>query len=207
MGMRFESDHQEDDLSTYDAYTALEERKTGGKVVYYYVAAGLGILILVLVIVMMGNGAGRQETASRMGLIEKRLDDLEFRLGNLVQDTTAESDLGTLQQANEDLSRRFDSFEKKLEGRLNHINANLAKLEKQRQAAVPKTPPAAPKKKATAKPSAKAEPRQYTVKKGDTLYNISRKYGMSVDALRKMNGIGSDFKIYPGQKLKVKGKP
>jgi LysM repeat protein len=205
MGMRFESDHQEEDLSTYDAYTALDERKTGGKVVYYYVAAGLGILILVLVIVMMGNGAGRQETASRMGLIEKRLDDLEFRLGNLVQDTTAESDLGVLQQANEDLSRRFDSLEKKLEGRLNQINAALVKLEKQRSTPPPKpkTPPAAPKKKAPVK----AKTQQHTVQKGDTLYKISRKYGMSVDGLRKLNGIGPDSKIYPGQKLKVAGKP
>lgn len=202
MGMRFESNHQEEDTSTYDAYTALEERKTGGKLVYYYVAAGLGLLILVLVIVMMGNGAGRQETASRMGLIEKRLDDLEFRLGNLVQDTTAESDIGVLQQANEDLSRRFDALEKKLEGRLNQISMALVKLEKQRSAPPPKTPPAAPKKKAPVK----AKTRQHTVQKGETLYSISRKYGMSVNALRKLNGIGSDAKIYPGQKLKVAGK-
>ena len=202
MGMRFESNHQEEDTATYDAYTALEERKTGGKVVYYYAAAGLGILILVLVIVMMGNGAGRQETASRMGLIEKRLDDLEFRLGNLVQDTTAENDMGVLQQANEDLSRRFDALEKKLEGRLNQISMALGKLEKQRSAPSPQTPPATPKKKAPVK----AKARQHTVQKGETLYSISRKYGMSVNALRKLNGIGSDAKIYPGQKLKVAGK-
>ena len=66
--------------------------------VYYYAAAGLGVLILVIVIVMMGSGSGRQETASRMGLIEKRLDDLEFRFGNLVQDTSADSDLAVQQQ-------------------------------------------------------------------------------------------------------------
>ena len=30
---------------------------------------------------------------------------------------------------------------------------------------------------------------------------------MRVDEVRKLNGIGKDFKIYPGQKLKVAGKP
>ena len=206
MGMRFESNHQEEDTATYDAYTALDEGKSGSKVVYYYVAAGLGVLILVIVIVMMSSGSGRQETASRMGLIEKRLDDLEFRFGNLVQDTTPESDLTGLQQANEDLSRRFDAFEKKLEGRLNQINTDLTKLEKKRQAPPPQAPPTLKKAKVKAKPPVKADTRQHTVKKGETLYQISRKYGMSVDALRKLNGIGRDATIYPGQKLKVPGK-
>ena len=211
MGMRFESNQQEEDTAAYDAYSALDESKAGSKMVYYYAAAGLGVLILVIVIVMMGSGSGRQETASRMGLIEKRLDDLEFRFGNLVQDTSADSDLAVLQQANEDLSRRFDALEKKLEGRLNQISAALVKLEKQRQAA-PQSPPtlkkAAVKAKspAKAKPPAKAKTRQHTVRKGETLYQISRKYGMSVEALRKLNGIGPDAKIYPGQKLKVAGK-
>ena len=44
MGMRFESDQEEEELVPYDAYTALEDRKGGRKAVYFYVAAGLGLL-------------------------------------------------------------------------------------------------------------------------------------------------------------------
>lgn len=43
----------------------------------------------------------------------------------------------------------------------------------------------------------------YIVQKGDTLWGISRKYGMTVDDLKKLNGLKSDI-IRPGQKLRVK---
>lgn len=42
----------------------------------------------------------------------------------------------------------------------------------------------------------------HTVKKGDTLYSISRKYGMSVNELKKNNQLNSD-KIMPEQQLKI----
>jgi LysM repeat protein len=202
MGMQFESDQQEEELTQYDAYTALDDRKGGRKAVYFGVAAGLGLLILALAFVMLGNGSDRQATAERLNLIEKRVEDMEFRLANLIQSTSAGSDAGALQKADEDLGRRLDTLEKKLEGRLNQINTSLAQIAKQQSTPSPKTP-AAP----VQKPAAPSKIRLHTVQKGETLYQISRQYGMSVDALRKLNGIGKDFKIFPGQKIKVAGKP
>ena len=43
----------------------------------------------------------------------------------------------------------------------------------------------------------------HTVQKGDTLWNISQKYGFSVEELKKINGI-TDNTVKVGQKLKVK---
>ena len=43
----------------------------------------------------------------------------------------------------------------------------------------------------------------YTVKKGDTLFSISRKYGMAVDELMKINELKNHV-IHPGDKLKTK---
>ncbi|MDJ0722036.1 MAG: LysM domain-containing protein, partial [Desulfobacterales bacterium] len=110
-------------------------------------------------------------------------------------------DMASLQKANQDLGQRFDALERKLEGRLNQMQAALTQLER-------KPPPAPPQPKAKpAKTPPKPTTRVHTVQKGETLYQISRKYGMRVDDIRKLNGIGQDFKIYPGQKIKVAVKP
>jgi len=44
----------------------------------------------------------------------------------------------------------------------------------------------------------------YTVKSGDTPYDISKKFGISLDTLLKLNGLSIRSKIYPGQKLWIK---
>lgn len=43
----------------------------------------------------------------------------------------------------------------------------------------------------------------YTVKKGDTLYSISKKYGVSIKELKRLNNLRSS-KIKIGQKIKIK---
>lgn len=48
-------------------------------------------------------------------------------------------------------------------------------------------------------------PFSYTVRKGDTLYSISFRYGMDYRDLARVNGIGPPYTIYVGQKLKFRG--
>lgn len=48
---------------------------------------------------------------------------------------------------------------------------------------------------------AEGPPKIYTVEKGDTLYGLSRKLGLSVDDLAKANGLKSPYRLQPGQKL------
>lgn len=44
----------------------------------------------------------------------------------------------------------------------------------------------------------------YTVQRGDTLYSISRKYGITIDQLCNLNGISREGVLSVGQKLKLK---
>ena len=60
------------------------------------------------------------------------------------------------------------------------------------------------KKGKGAKSSVGGEGKYYTVKKGDTLYKIATKHGLTVQKLKKLNGMKSD-NIRVGQKLKVRG--
>lgn len=60
------------------------------------------------------------------------------------------------------------------------------------------------KKGKGAKSSVGGEGKYYTVKKGDTLYKIATKHGLTVQKLKKLNSMKSD-NIRVGQKLKVRG--
>lgn len=47
-------------------------------------------------------------------------------------------------------------------------------------------------------------PTYYTVKRGDTLYSISWRYGMDYKDVARINGIRAPYTIYVGQKLRFK---
>lgn len=57
-----------------------------------------------------------------------------------------------------------------------------------------------------AKPSRETAPQQveYTVKRGETLYGISRQFDVSVEQLRKWNSLGTSEVLQPSQRLVVR---
>ena len=44
----------------------------------------------------------------------------------------------------------------------------------------------------------------HTVKSGDNLWDLSKKYGVSVEQIRRLNGLSSKAVLKIGQKLKIK---
>lgn len=51
--------------------------------------------------------------------------------------------------------------------------------------------------------STPTRPATYTVKRGDTLYSIAWRHRLKYQDIARWNGIGRDYVIYPGQKLKL----
>ncbi len=49
--------------------------------------------------------------------------------------------------------------------------------------------------------------RYYTVKTGDSLYSIARRFGTKPETIQQLNGMSASSNIYPGQRLIVSGGP
>ena len=59
-------------------------------------------------------------------------------------------------------------------------------------------------KAAKRKPKAGAKGRtRYKVRSGDSLWKIARKFGVSVKAIRRANGMGRKSGLRPGQRLVI----
>jgi membrane-bound lytic murein transglycosylase D len=59
-----------------------------------------------------------------------------------------------------------------------------------------------PKKKSS---KVSRDPHSHTVRSGDTIWDIARKYGTTSSKIRRLNSLGRSSRIYPGQVLKVNG--
>ncbi len=55
-------------------------------------------------------------------------------------------------------------------------------------------------------PSASKKPKVHVVKSGDTLWDVARKYGVTVPALASANGLSSNAGLVPGARLEIPGK-
>ncbi len=123
----------------------------------------------------------------KLTALEQKIGELEKQLSDLQGKTASASDPALLQ--------RVDALTQKMEV-----------LEKQKQPAPP-SPEAKTKPSSSPKPSASAEKKSHTVQKGETLYRVSKKYGVSVEELRKLNHLSPDQPLRSGQKLLIPPRP
>jgi len=196
MTMTFKRDDNEEAYEEYDAYAALNRQSILRRPFVPYIAAGLVALVVILGVTMFGTSSPNDDLSKEVALLTKRLDDMEFRLSNLEQANAGDAGLAGLRSQTENIAQQVQNLETKLGQNLNQINGKLAALEKNQKAV--KAVAAKPQKKATA-----ASPHIHVVKAGETLYQISRKYGVTVDELKKLNKMGNDVTIRPGQELVV----
>lgn len=193
MGMTFKQEDTEETYEDYDAYAALNRKSLLHKPFAPYIAAGIVALVVILGFTMVGTNSQNDALAEEVARLAKHLDDMEFRLGNLEQASADEESVATLSTNYDTLSRQFQALETKLGQNLNQLNGKIAALEK-KQNSVAKPAAAPPKAKQT---------KVHVVKAGETLYQISRKYGLTVDQLTQLNNLGKNMTIKPGQKLNV----
>ena len=207
MASEFEKEGAEEGFEPYEPYSPLRKHGWMDKTLLTYIGIGIGILVLVVLIISLRSGSGDGPTAQKVADLERRLDDLEFRIAEA---EALRGRLDLLESNGQDVGevgRRVAQFEESVVDHLNQLDRKLATLEKNKAnaAAKPSTPASGSektvKKAAASKPAPKT--RTHVVQSGETLYSIGRKYDASIDAIRKLNRIDADFTIHPGQKIQV----
>jgi len=148
----------------------------------------LGVLILSVFLVGIVYFFNRLRSSDETNPLELKVIALERKIAGLEQQL---ADLaGKIRTTGSDsaLIQRVDALALKVET-----------LENQTQAA--------PESKANpfppSKPAALTEKQYHRVQKGETLYRIGRKYGISVEELQKLNNLSSDQPLRAGQRLVV----
>ncbi len=102
------------------------------------------------------------------------------------------------------LAARLDRLEADFNSKMDQI---IKTLESRKERSIPQHAPAAKAPKPEKKEEKAAKPKTHTVQAGETLYRISRRYGVTVDQLREFNNLDPNTKIHPGQEIKLRPQP
>lgn len=137
---------------------------------------------------------------TRINQLAKRLNDVEGTLSGL-------ADLKVGLAGTRELAARLDHVEAAYSKRLDEASRKIAELDKALKS-VPKKNVAQKAGRARTSTAHKAARkkhaiRYHTVAAGDTLYSLSKRYGLTVARLRAINKLGAKSTIHPGQKLRV----
>jgi len=162
------------------------------------VLLGLGFFVMIFLFIVFLSKTTDIASKTTIVNIEKRLALLEERLGKIDEIDEKLILFDTQGKKFELFVDRFDRFETSMSLKMDIINKELYTSKKRGKKA------AESKKPEQKKISKKITHLTYhEVKAKETLYQISRRYGLSVDDLRKLNRLTPETVIHPGQKLIV----
>jgi len=162
------------------------------------VLLGFGFVVMIFLFIVFLSKTTDIASETKIVNMEKRLALLEERLGKIDEIDEKLILLDTQGKKFELFVDRFDRFETSMSLKMDIINNELFTSQKK----VSKTTES--QKSERKKISKKmAHPVYHEVKAKETLYQISRRYGTSVDDLRKLNRLTPETVIHPGQKLIV----
>jgi len=163
------------------------------------ILGGIGVLVLIVLIAVFFGGG---DTLSKKDLtfFKARLDLLEKRLTRF---EGVELRVASLEKKEKELEQSIaeaDKSKKLVTQQYNKLTQRLEKFQKGK-------PPVPEKTKSPIaiqrEPLSLSKKRFHEVRSGDTLYRIANKYGISVKELCRLNNIGQNKIIQPGQKLVV----
>lgn len=151
------------------------------------------ILIILLFFFISHNGVDDKQVA-----IEARLKKLEDRIATVEIANIYITKIWEEAKTFEQFKERFNRSEASMTMRMNNIIVGQDKL----QIKMAETMPEKSGSRETTEVSRKTAKKNYhTVRAGESLYVISRRYGLTVKKIQNLNKLNDKSIIYPGQKL------
>lgn len=173
--------------------------------------AGICILVMVIIIASFYPMTKQVKDDDYIQRLEKRILVLEEKLATLA---LTDERLRHIEVK----SNKVDSFENSvnrleatitlktnlLVSRLDDMQLQVDSVKKTVNAANFKNHAGEKPRKKVQKKKAHPEPDYHIVRKGETFYSISRRYGISLEVLKKKNNFNEKTIIYPGQKIIIR---
>ena len=158
-----------------------------------FTIGGAGLVVIVILLIVFLSGPEDAVDSKRLQSLEAKIQQLEKKLASIDAINQALDRLGKQEQNLNLISERFDRFNSTVTTQIDQIIKELGALhQKSSQAPQPAN---------TDQKETKAKFHQVRAK--ETLWGISRQYGLTVSQLRSYNNMGSNATLQPGQKLKL----
>ncbi len=195
----------EEDL-TQEEYYERSSEVFQKKSIMPFVIGGLGLVVLVVMLVLILARPNNIVDQEYLQSLETRMQQLEKKLATIgVLDQTIER-IGKQEQDLDQLDKKIDRFESTVTTQIDQIIKELGALHQktaQKPAFRAPTPKTVEKKQPVASKKTESTTKFHQVQTGETLYRISRRYGLSVEQLQSYNNLAPNAAIYPGQKLRL----
>lgn len=191
-----------EDIKENQSSRIIRERRSSlqtlsqGKILLFGGAGLFVLIVLVLLLFLGGNGDSKEDLSliqTRLTLLEARIKNTEA-LGDRVQQIE-EQQMGVRQSL-----LKADRSIRSFKGDLIQLTEAFENSRKKATAVPPKAEVKQPAQKETI---SQPEKGYHLVSRGETLYRISKKYGIPVDKLRRLNNMDPSALIHPGQKLLI----
>jgi LysM repeat protein len=176
-----------------------------------FIIIGGGVLCLIVLFFILNPRPPQNKfpdirpIEARLGQLEERLNRLELLRDQMKNTEDQVRILSEAQTVDQELAKKVQMNADALSEIQKKINAMEFGVKKAEKTPSPPSPPtSSPKLKDDQKTvTADANAIYHTVQKGETLFRISNKYGISPKKLQEMNNIDANMTIYEGQKLMV----
>jgi LysM repeat protein len=158
-----------------------------------FTIGGVGLVVIVVLLVIFLSNPNQTADTGQIQSLEAKIQQLEKKMASMGSVDQALDRVGKVEQKLSLNSEKFDRLNSTVTSQIDQIIKELNVLHQKST-----QPP----------PAAKTVPEDTTpkfhqVRPKETLWGISRQYGLTLDQLRSYNNMGSKATLQPGQKLKL----